>query len=117
MHNTPALVGEGIFGLCFGATVPAPLQETLRALFSALGATVEIAESKMHAFTGFSGSGPGYVFHILESLAEAGVSVGLDSENSRRIALGLLRGCAAIAEQHGAEGKVSEKELEGQKPA
>ena len=101
MPNTPALVGQGIFGLSMGPTVPAPLQESLRALFNGLGATVEIAESKMHAFTGFSGSGPGYVFHFLESLAEAGVTVGLDRENSRRIALGLLRGCAALAEQSG----------------
>jgi pyrroline-5-carboxylate reductase len=55
----------------------------------------------MNAFTALSGSGPGYVFHFLESLAEAGVSVGLGREDSRAIALGLLRGCAAMAEQSG----------------
>jgi pyrroline-5-carboxylate reductase len=101
MPNTPALVGKGIFGLCFGPGVSPAAQEALRSLFAAIGALIEISESKMNAFTALSGSGPGYVFHFLESLAEAGVSVGLDRQNSSRIALGLLQGCAAMAEESG----------------
>lgn len=101
MPNTPALVGQGMFGLCFGDDVVEELRERMRVLFSSLGGTVEIPESKMNAFTALSGSGPGYVFHFMESLAEAGVSAGLDRHSSRAIALALVKGCAAMAEQTG----------------
>lgn len=101
MPNTPALVGEGIFGLCPGDDAPETMRAALRRLFSGLGLLIEIPESKMNAFTALSGSGPAYVFHFLESLAEAGVSVGLDRESSRAVALKLLRGCAKMAEESG----------------
>lgn len=101
MPNTPALVGQGVFGLCFGEDVPEDLRERLRGLFSRLGRTVELPESKMNAFTALSGSGPGYVFHFMESLAEAGVSAGLDRQSAAAIALELLKGCAAMVEETG----------------
>ncbi|MDR0827599.1 MAG: pyrroline-5-carboxylate reductase [Desulfovibrio sp.] len=99
MPNTPALVGRGIFGLCFGPGVPPDRQEIVRRLLAALGMLIEVEESKMNALTALSGSGPGYVFHFLESLAEAGVSIGLDRASSSSIALELLRGCAEMAAQ------------------
>ena len=101
MPNTPALVGQGMFGLCFGDGLPGTVRTRMRALFASLGGVVEIPESKMNAFTALSGSGPGYVFHFMESLAEAGVSAGLDRKSSQAIALALLKGCAAMAEQTG----------------
>lgn len=99
MPNTPALVGQGIFGLCFDGNTPPPLQEAVRFLLSSLGLLIEIPEKNMNGFTALSGSGPGYVFHFMESLAEAGVSVGLDRESSRAIASALFRGCVAMAEK------------------
>ena len=101
MPNTPALVGQGMFGLCFSDDVPEALRERMRGLFSHLGGTVEIPESKMNAFTALSGSGPGYVFHFMESLAEAGVSAGLDRKSSQASTRALLKGCAAMAEETG----------------
>ncbi|MDL2216583.1 pyrroline-5-carboxylate reductase [Desulfovibrio sp. OttesenSCG-928-M14] len=99
MPNTPALVGQGVFGLCFDKNAPQDTRQAARRLFSSLGLLIELDEDKMNAFTALSGSGPGYVFHFLESLAEAGVSVGLDRASSKSVALALLRGCAAMAEQ------------------
>lgn len=101
MPNTLALVGEGYFALCFGKGVAEPFQDAARGLFRGLGSLVELDESKFNAFTALSGSGPAYVFHFMESLAEAGVSVGLDRATSRDIALSLVRGGAAMAEQTG----------------
>lgn len=101
MPNTPALVGKGIFGFCFGEGVSQGLQDVTRMLFGALGTAIEIPEKKMDAFTALSGSGPGYVFHFMESLAEAGVSAGLDRESSSAIATALLQGCAEMAESTG----------------
>ncbi|MDR1945862.1 MAG: pyrroline-5-carboxylate reductase [Desulfovibrio sp.] len=97
MPNTPALVGRGIFGFCFGRGVPGPAREKIRLLLGSLGMAAELEEAGMNAFTALSGSGPGYVFHFMESLAEAGASVGLDRELSRNIAVELLRGCAEMA--------------------
>jgi len=99
MPNTPALVGQGIFGLCFADDISIEQREQARWLFSGLGRTVELPESKMNAFTALSGSGPGYIFHFMESLAEAGVSAGLDRRDSQAIVLALLKGCAIMAEE------------------
>ncbi|MDR1490090.1 MAG: pyrroline-5-carboxylate reductase [Desulfovibrio sp.] len=101
MPNTPALVGRGIFGLCFGSDVPEKSREAVRGLLKELGLLIEVEEGKMSAITALSGSGPGYVFHFLESLAEAGVSVGLDRGNAAAIALELLRGSAEMAAKSG----------------
>lgn len=101
MPNTLALVGEGYFALCFGDGVADPLRDAVRDLLKSLGSLAELEESKFNAFTALSGSGPAYVFHFMESLAEAGVSVGLDRATSRSIALSLVRGAAAMAERTG----------------
>ena len=101
MPNTPALVGQGIFGLCFEDGISIDLREQARRLFSGLGHAIEIPESKMNAFTALAGSGPGYIFHFMESLAEAGVSAGLDRSGAQAIVLALLKGCAAMAEDTG----------------
>ncbi|MDR2800630.1 MAG: pyrroline-5-carboxylate reductase [Desulfovibrio sp.] len=101
MPNTPALVGRGIFGLCFGSGVPEEKREAVRGLLKELGLLIEVEEGKMNAITALSGSGPGYVFHFLESLAEAGVSVGLDRGDAAAIALELLRGSAEMAVKSG----------------
>ena len=101
MPNTPALVGQGIFGLCFGDGVSEERREQMHRLFGNLGQAIEIPESKMNAFTALAGSGPGYIFHFMESLAEAGVSAGLDRPGSEAIVLSLLKGCAAMAEETG----------------
>ena len=101
MPNTLALVGEGFFALCCGEGVRADLKAAAVEVLESLGRLVELDESKFNAFTALSGSGPAYVFHFMESLAEAGVSVGLDRETSRAIALALVRGGAAMAERTG----------------
>lgn len=101
MPNTLALVGEGFFALCYGEGVQPGLKAAAVEVLESLGSLVELDESKFNAFTALSGSGPAYVFHFMESLAEAGVSVGLDRETSRAIALSLVRGGAAMAGQTG----------------
>ena len=101
MPNTPALVGQGIFGLCFGDDISEERRRRMRLLFGSLGQAFDIPESKMNAFTALAGSGPGYIFHFMESLAEAGVSAGLDRPGAEAIVLALLKGCAVMAEETG----------------
>ena len=104
MPNTLVEVGQGIFGLCpdtVGPSAPDAAAGALRFLLNGLGQVVDLDESRMNAFTALAGSGPAYVFHFMDCLAEAGVSVGLTRESSRSIALGLVSGCAALVEKTG----------------
>jgi len=77
MPNTPSAVGCGMTGICRGAHAGAEHLEMARAMFNAVGRTVVVDEKNMDAVTGLSASGPAFAYIILESLAEAGVKVGL----------------------------------------
>lgn len=96
MPNTPALIGEGAAAIAAGAhATEADLQRT-RQIFDAVGMSVEVAEGLMDAVTGLSGSGPGYVFLILEAFAEAGVRTGLPRETALRLIAQSLLGAAKL---------------------
>ncbi|MGI8773210.1 MAG: pyrroline-5-carboxylate reductase family protein, partial [Acidobacteriaceae bacterium] len=77
MPNTPAMLGAGMTALCRGRYASEEHLEIAASLFRSVGRTVLIDEKHMDAVTGLSGSGPAYVYIILEALAEAGVKVGL----------------------------------------
>ncbi len=77
MPNTPAAVGKGITALIGNAQTDAAQMALAEGLLSAVGQTVRLDdESQMDAVTGVSGSGPAYVFHLIETLAAAGVAQG-----------------------------------------
>ena len=96
MPNTPALVGAGATAIAPGArSTPADLA-TVTALFDAVGITVQLEESHLDAVTGLSGSGPAYVFLILEALSDAGVKVGLSRRNAQRLAAQTVMGSAKM---------------------
>src|SRR5216683_3265493 len=77
MPNTPCALGCGMTALCTGKFADARQVETACAVFNIVGKTVVVDEKHMDAVTGLSASGPAYIYIILESLAEAGVKVGL----------------------------------------
>jgi len=98
MPNTPALVGEGLFALCFeDATVTAEQKAFVSAMFGALGETFDLPEKHFDAFTAVAGSGPAYVYYFMEALTEAGVLLGFDRETATRVVKGLVSGSAALA--------------------
>jgi len=86
MPNTPAIVSEGMTAICAGKHATAAHLETARRIFEAVGQCLPIEEKHFNAITALSGSGPGYLFLIMEALAEAGVRVGLP----RQLALALV---------------------------
>ena len=69
---------------------------TAKALFDAVGITVELGEDALDAVTGLSGSGPAYIFLILEALADAGVKVGLSRRDAQRLAAQTVMGSAKL---------------------
>ncbi len=96
MPNTPALVGAGATAISAGKHAGPGDLATARAMFDAVGITVELDESHLDAVTGLSGSGPAYIFLILEALADAGVKVGLSRRNAQRLAAQTVMGSAKM---------------------
>jgi pyrroline-5-carboxylate reductase len=101
MPNTPATVGCGMTGICRGAHAGAEHLEMARAMFNAVGRTVVVDEKNMDAVTGLSASGPAFAYIILESLAEAGVKVGLPRDIATLLAAQTMKGAASVVLETG----------------
>jgi pyrroline-5-carboxylate reductase len=101
MPNTPALVLEGASALARGPGVTDDEMVQALALFQAVGKAFEVDESLMDAVTGLSGSGPGYVLLVLESLIDAGVLMGIPRQISRELVLQTALGTARMALETG----------------
>jgi len=101
MPNTPSAVGCGMTGICRGAHAGAEHLEVARAMFNAVGRTVVVDEKNMDAVTGRSASGPAFAYIILESLAEAGVKVGLPRDVATLLAAQTMKGAASVVLETG----------------
>jgi pyrroline-5-carboxylate reductase len=98
MPNTPALIGRGIAGLYARPAVTAAEREQARAVLSATGATLWVGhEDDLDAVTAISGSGPAYVFFVVEAMMRAAREMGLSEEQGRTLALATFDGAAALA--------------------
>jgi pyrroline-5-carboxylate reductase len=96
MPNTPALVGAGATAIAAGKHASDDDLATAKAIFQAVGITVTLDESHLDAVTGLSGSGPAYIFLILEALSDAGVKVGLSRRNAQLLAAQTVMGSAKM---------------------
>ncbi|MEP1200468.1 pyrroline-5-carboxylate reductase [Tateyamaria sp.] len=99
MPNTPAAIGRGITAICANAAGQGALDEAAE-LLSAVGDVVRLeGEAQMDAVTGVSGSGPAYVFHLIETLAAGGVAQGLSPDLAMQLAKATVAGAGALAMQ------------------
>ncbi|RMH44389.1 MAG: pyrroline-5-carboxylate reductase [Deltaproteobacteria bacterium] len=96
MPNTPALVGAGATAIAPGEHATDEDVETARFLFDAVGLTVVLEESQLDAVTGLSGSGPAYIFLVLDALADGGVKMGLSRRTAQRLAAQTVMGAAKL---------------------
>ena len=101
MPNTPAAVGCGMTGICRGAHAGPTDVEIAQTMFDAVGRTVVVDEKNMDAVTGLSASGPAFAYIILESLAEAGVKVGLPRDVATLLAAQTMKGAASVVLETG----------------
>jgi pyrroline-5-carboxylate reductase len=101
MPNTPAMLGAGITALCRGRFVSDEQLALAEKFFATVGRTVVVDERHMDAVTGLSGSGPAFLYIILESLAEAGVNVGLPREIATQLAAQTAYGAAKMVLETG----------------
>jgi pyrroline-5-carboxylate reductase len=96
MPNTPALVGAGATAISGGSHATGSDIDQTRFVFEAVGMTVVLEEEHLDAVTGLSGSGPSYIFLIIEALTDAGVKVGLSRRNALRLAAQTVMGSAKM---------------------
>lgn len=101
MPNTCSTVNCGMAGICRGASATDQHVEIARAMFDAVGRTVVVDEKNMDAVTGLSASGPAFAYIILESLAEAGVKVGLARDVATLLAAQTMKGAASVVLETG----------------
>ncbi len=96
MPNTPCLVGKGACGYCLGGTATPPDGQLVAQLLSAVGLAFEVEEKLLDAVTGLSGSGPAFVYLIIEALSDGGVRVGLPRAVATALAAQTVLGAAQM---------------------
>ena len=98
MPNTPSLVRAGVTGLYAAPETSAVEREAAQAVLSAVGSVLWVDDEEMlHTVTAVSGSGPAYVFYFIESMQQAGIKLGLTSEQSRQLSLQTFQGAVKLA--------------------
>ena len=101
MPNTPALVGESMSVLCGSDGISEDRMAKVRQIFDSVGKTEVMAESYLDAVTGLSGSGPAYIYLIIEALTSGGVWAGLPKPIAQKLAVQTVKGTVAMIEQNG----------------
>jgi pyrroline-5-carboxylate reductase len=101
MPNTPAMLAAGVTALCAGRFVSEAQMAIAQKIFQTVGRTVVVDEKHMDAVTGLSGSGPAFLYIIIEALAEAGVNVGLPRDVATLLAAQTTYGAARMVLETG----------------
>lgn len=101
MPNTPCVVGEGMTVICGGRAATPEHLTLARHIFSPVGKCLTVEESYFDAITALSGSGPAYMYLILEALADAGVRVGLPRDLALTLVSQTMLGAARMVQQTG----------------
>lgn len=101
MPNTPALIGKGISGVTFGTNIVKEEEKNIIEIIESTGKAVVVDESQMDIVTAISGSGPAYVFTLINSLAEGGVKLGMSKKAALELAVETFIGSAELLKSTG----------------
>lgn len=102
MPNTPSKIGLGVSGMFADGSVPERDKAVADSIMRSVGITVWLDnEERLHDITGISGSGPAYVFYLLDALKQAAERQGFCSEEACKLSLATFKGAVALAEQTG----------------
>ena len=111
MPNTPSVVRLGVTGVAAGTRASAADAALVRALFETVGAVIELPESQIDALSTISGSGPAYVFFLIERLTETALGLGFDEEQARLMVEQTFRGASELLARERAKSEVGPAEL------
>ncbi|MFE4710080.1 MULTISPECIES: pyrroline-5-carboxylate reductase [unclassified Paenibacillus] len=103
MPNTSSSIGLGATGLAFSKEVDEDSRRLALNIFDAVGITTVIDEERMETLTGISGSGPAYIYYMMEAMIAAGIRGGLSSEQSAELTVQTVLGAARMVQQTGEE--------------
>lgn len=101
MPNTPALIGEGMSGYSLSENCTSVNEDNVKSMLGAIGKFIKVPEYQMDAVIGVSGSGPAYIFTIIEALTEGGVVAGLPYAQAQECAVQTLIGAARLVQESG----------------
>ncbi|NHA70061.1 pyrroline-5-carboxylate reductase [Phycicoccus flavus] len=101
MPNTPALVDQGMAAVSGGGSCPPEHLAEARELLAATGKVVEVPERMLDAVTAISGSGPAYIFYVVEAMIEAGVVLGMPRQTATELVVQTLFGAATMIKETG----------------
>lgn len=100
MPNTPSLIGAGMTGLVATAMLSEEDREIATHIAQAVGESLWVKnDAQIDALTALSGSGPAYVFYLIEAMQAAGIALGLDAKQSKKLITSTLIGAAQLAQQ------------------
>lgn len=102
MPNTPSIVGAGVCALSAGTWVSEEDLREAKVIFEAVGSAIEVPENLLDVVTALSGSGPAYIFTVIEALADAGVQQGLPRRKAQQLATQTVYGAAKLVLESGA---------------
>lgn len=111
MPNTSCQVGESATAICAGSAATPEAMALVSAVLGSVGQVHTVPEEQMDAVTGLSGSGPAYVYLIVEAMIEAGEAVGLDPAVARALTLQTLKGAAMTLDATGADPAVLREQV------
>lgn len=101
MPNTSATIGLSSTGICQGETATEEHLELAKHIFESIGMVAVVEEDQLDAVTGLSGSGPAYIYYLVESMLAGGVQAGLDEQVARELILQTLIGAAHMLKETG----------------
>ena len=111
MPNTSATIGKSASGVSMNALVEPNMRRHILDLLSSIGVVKEVEEDELHTVTALSGSGPAYVYYMVEALEEAAIAKGLSNEVARELIIQTFEGAAAMLRQTGEEPELLRKNV------
>ena len=99
MPNTSATIGMSASGIAFNKAISDAQRLTFLQLLEAVGSVIEVKEDQLHAVTALSGSGPAYIYYLMEAFERVGTEVGLDKDTVRLLMTQTLAGTAEMLKQ------------------
>ena len=111
MPNTPSVVGLGVTGVAAGGRASAEDAALVRTLFETVGAVIELPESQIDALSTISGSGPAYVFYLIEQLTATARNLGFDEQQAQVMVEQTFRGASELLARERAQSEAGPAEL------